>query len=62
MPDADLDLGGVRRELTARVDLELYEQVREATFRLRISKQQAMVEALEMWLRAQAAKSRKGGL
>jgi hypothetical protein len=39
-----------RRELTARLDSDLYEQLREATYKLRISKQQAMIEALKMWL------------
>jgi hypothetical protein len=39
-----------RKELTARLDPELYEQLREATFKLRISKNQAMIEALKMWL------------
>lgn len=39
-----------RKELTARVDSKLYEQLREATYHLRISKQQAMTEALKMWL------------
>jgi len=39
-----------RKELTARLDSELYEQLREATFNLRISKQQAITEALRMWL------------
>jgi hypothetical protein len=39
-----------RKELTARLDSDLYEQLREATFKLRISKQQAMIEALKMWL------------
>ena len=41
-----------RKELTARLDSDLYEQLREATFKLRISKQQAMIEALKMWLSA----------
>ena len=39
-----------RKELTARLDSDLYEQLREATYKLRISKQQAMIEALKMWL------------
>jgi hypothetical protein len=39
-----------RKELTTRLDSDLYEQLREATYNLRISKQQAMIEALRMWL------------
>ena len=39
-----------RKELTARLDSDLYEQLREATFKLRISQNQAMIEALKMWL------------
>src|SRR5215510_11327725 len=41
-----------RKELTTRLDPELYEQLREATYRLRIPKQRAMIEALKMWLNA----------
>lgn len=39
-----------RKEITTRLEMDLYEQLREAAFQLRISQQQAMVEALEMWL------------
>jgi hypothetical protein len=42
-----------RKELTARVDADLYEDLRQATFRLRISKNQAMSDALKLWLRSQ---------
>jgi hypothetical protein len=41
-----------RKELTARLDSDLYEGLREATYNLRISKQQAITEALRMWLRS----------
>lgn len=41
-----------RKELTARLDSDLYESLREATYNLRISKQQAMTDALRMWLRS----------
>lgn len=40
-----------RKELTARLDADLYEELRQATFRLRISQNQAMTEALKIWLR-----------
>lgn len=39
-----------RKELTARLDPKLYERLRNATFKLRISQNRAMTEALEMWL------------
>ena len=41
-----------RKEITARLDSDLYEQLRVATFNLRISKQQAITDALRMWLRS----------
>jgi hypothetical protein len=41
-----------RKELTARLDSDLYEQLREVTYHLRISKQQAITEALRMWLQS----------
>lgn len=40
-----------RKELTARLDADLYEQLRQATFRLRISKNQVMHDALRLWLK-----------
>lgn len=48
-----------RKELTARLDSDLYEQLREATYNLRISKQQAMIEALEMWLHSRSSNGTK---
>jgi hypothetical protein len=47
----------VRKELTARLESDLYEQLREATYKLRISKQQAITEALTMWLRSNSSNS-----
>lgn len=44
-----------RKELTARLDPSLYEELREATYKLRISKQQAIIEALKMWLGSSSA-------
>lgn len=41
-----------RRGVTARPDADLHERFRKAVLRLRVSKQQALLEALEMWLRA----------
>jgi hypothetical protein len=41
-----------RKELTARLDADLYEQLRAATYRLRISQNQAMNDALRLWLRS----------
>jgi hypothetical protein len=44
-----------RKELTARLDPDLYEQLRNATYNLRISKQRAITEALRMWLGSNSA-------
>ena len=41
---------GTRKELTLRIDADLYEQLREVTYKMRISKQRALMDALEMWL------------
>jgi hypothetical protein len=40
-----------RKEVTARLESDLYEQLRVAAFRLRISQNQAIIEALRIWLR-----------
>jgi len=44
-----------RKELTARLELDLYEKLRETTYNLRVSKQQAITEALSMWLRSKSS-------
>uniref|UniRef100_Q01RG7 Uncharacterized protein n=1 Tax=Solibacter usitatus (strain Ellin6076) TaxID=234267 RepID=Q01RG7_SOLUE len=45
----------IRKELTVRLDSDLYEQLRDATYKLRISKQQAMIGALKLWFRSNSA-------
>lgn len=40
------------KSLSFRLTEQQYERLREYTHRLRISKQQALVEALEMWLQS----------
>lgn len=42
--------GNGRRELTVRVPDDLYEQLRTVVFKLRMSQNEALTEALEMWL------------
>ena len=42
--------GNGRRELTMRVPDELYERLRQAAFRLRMSQNEVLTEALEIWL------------
>jgi predicted transcriptional regulator len=41
-----------RREVTVRLDDEDYERLRQEAFRLRMSHNQAMREALQMWMAA----------
>ena len=42
--------GNGRRELTMRVPEELHERLREAAYHLHMSQNEALTEALEMWL------------
>jgi hypothetical protein len=40
----------VRKEMTLRLEEELYERLREVAYKLRLSKQQLMTDALEAYL------------
>ena len=42
--------GNGRRELTMRVPEEMHERLREAAFDLRLSHNEILTKALEMWL------------
>lgn len=51
--------GNGRVETTVRLDREMYEELRQAAFDLRITHNQVLTEALEMWLRRHRRKFEK---